>query len=199
MSWMARIESMKSFFTDKSDVEIAKMSDYEVGKLALKHFHDAANFRKKLEGQTIYGLDKLIYNLEKGYGGKAQITGLGFGIKLLGSDEQDIRIAMTALAEKTNGNFPKDIEHFRQAVVDHENYLSDTVIETWKDYAEISQWAAKTAKELVVETAETAVDTLKNRKKILVWGGVIVTIYGLYLLSTKADTIKGLIGGKKAS
>lgn len=199
MSWMADIVNMKRFFTDKSAIEIKKMSDYEAGKFVIKHFHDAAVFVKKLDNQSIYGLDKLMDNLEKGYGGKSQITGLGLGIKLLNIDETDIRTAMTALAQKTNGNFPKDIEVFRQAIIDHENYLADNFIETWKNYAEISQWAMKSAAKIVKEGTEAAIDTLENRKKILFWGAAIATIYGVYLLSTKAELFKDLFNASKAS
>lgn len=202
MNWMNMIDNFKNakdFFTDKSTIELKKMSDYEVGKLAIKHFHDAAVLRKKLVGKSVYGLDKLIDNLEKIQGGKSQIAGLGMGIKLIDIGEYEIRLAMNALAEKTNGDFPKDINHFRQAVIDHENYLANTVVEAYKDYAEITRAAYEKGKELVVEAVDSTTFLLKNRKTILIWGGVLATIFGVYLLSTKADTIKGLIGGKKAS
>lgn len=202
MSWMNMIDNFKSakdFFTDKSPTQVRKMSDYEVGKLAIKHFHDAAVLRKKLVGKSVYGLDKLIDNLEKIQGGKSQITGLGMGIKLIGIGEYEIRLAMNALAEKTNGDFPIDINHFRQAVIDHENYLADTVVATYSDYAALSRAAFDKGRELVVEAVDSTTFLLKNRKTILIWGGVLATIFGVYLLSTKADTIKGLIGGKKAS
>jgi hypothetical protein len=205
-------------FLDLFGPNFEKMSDYEAGIWALEVFHSKAMQNARQRNGAVYTFDKLIEVIESAQGGRGHIAGLGLGIKVSGNPvfsfgretspmtPSDVRKSMEALADRTMGHVPKEIELFRQALImgsqayakKIEYFLEDTFTGRFLTAAsDITHQVVDMAPALAKEVGATGLDLLRWRQPLLIGGGLVLTLFLAWRLTSAS---KGLIreGGKQA-
>lgn len=153
------------------------MTDVELGREALRHFHNASiDFEAYQDGSfddllALYGNKRDIY-----------LEGVGLAIRVNGLSTYDVQKAMQNLAKVSQGRIPKDHQGYIKALGNQASSIS---------YLDLTKTVAKEVGSTVLNGAVSVGEQVTSTLKVLnfAWPVALFAFLGLWYLS-KTKSLK---------